>query len=391
MTVRLPLSEIARIAVMMLLLGGALSAALAAVAENELLEPEKAFRISTRALDERNVEVTFQIADGYYMYRDRFKFETASGRLLADVELPKGKVKVDSFFGKTETYRREVQIRVPLTAEDSARESVKLKVTSQGCADVGVCYIPLEQFVSVRLAGIAPAAGASTWQAQAASWPEALSRSLRSRTQTRGPVAGSGAFLVALAAYFALGLAAGLAHVSSSPAVQRNRPVEVRLARISLRLLIYTVVGVVAGFAGAVAFNNVREALITAVLAAAFTGLAITAWLAPHASVQVATAGLLLLVVNWGDALLGGAGLGLFSLAISLVPGPATRWGAGVAARLSPALLAIAAGALALWIASPLFGGPPRLIGYQPAEQFVKVLDASRDKHTSAPAPGGSR
>ena len=119
----------------------------------ELLDPEKAFRISTRALDERNVEVRFEIANGYYMYRDRFKFETVAGKLLADVELPKGKVKQDSFFGRSETYRREVRIRVPVTAEDSARGKVELKVTSQGCADIGVCYVPLEQFIEVRLAG----------------------------------------------------------------------------------------------------------------------------------------------------------------------------------------------------------------------------------------------
>ena len=37
-----------------------------------LLEPDKAFRVSARALDERNVEITFTIARGYYMYRDRF-------------------------------------------------------------------------------------------------------------------------------------------------------------------------------------------------------------------------------------------------------------------------------------------------------------------------------
>lgn len=119
----------------------------------ELLEPEKAFRISTRALDERNVEVHFQIADGYYMYRDRFRFETARGQLLADVEFPKGKIKEDPFFGKTETYRREVRIRVPVSAQDAARGTVRLKVTSQGCADVGVCYVPLEQSVRARLAG----------------------------------------------------------------------------------------------------------------------------------------------------------------------------------------------------------------------------------------------
>lgn len=149
-------------AVLTLIVAIASSQAPAAGTEPELLEPEKAFRISTQPLDERNVEVRFQIADGYYMYRDRFKFESTAGKVLADVVLPKGNVKEDSFFGKTETYRREVRIRVPVTAGDLARGIVKLKVTSQGCADIGVCYLPLEQFVEARLAGgssNAPAAG----------------------------------------------------------------------------------------------------------------------------------------------------------------------------------------------------------------------------------------
>lgn len=118
----------------------------------ELLEPEKAFRISTRALDERNVEVRFRIADGYYMYRDRFRFETEDGMLLADAVFPKGQMKEDEFFGRTETYRREVRIRVPVDARDADRGTVTLKVTSQGCADVGVCYVPLVQLVEVPLA-----------------------------------------------------------------------------------------------------------------------------------------------------------------------------------------------------------------------------------------------
>lgn len=119
--------------------------------KDELLDPEKAFRISARALDERSVEVEFAIADGYYMYRDRFSFATESGRQLADVEIPRGTPKEDQFFGRTETFRRLVRIRVPVSPGDAARGSVKLKVTSQGCADVGVCYVPLEQSVRVRL------------------------------------------------------------------------------------------------------------------------------------------------------------------------------------------------------------------------------------------------
>ena len=122
-----------------------------ALVHDELLEPEKAFRISARPLDARTVEVEFRIARGYYMYRDRFSFATESGRKLAEVEIPRGKVKEDPFFGKSETFRDLVRIRVPLTARDAAAGRITLKVTSQGCSDKGVCYVPLEQAVSVRL------------------------------------------------------------------------------------------------------------------------------------------------------------------------------------------------------------------------------------------------
>jgi len=116
-----------------------------------LLDPEDAFRISARALDARTVEVEFRIAEGYYMYRDRFSFATGSGRRLAGIELPRGTPKDDKFFGRTQTYRDLVRIRVPVPAEEAASASVDLKVTSQGCADTGVCYLPLEQTVRVAL------------------------------------------------------------------------------------------------------------------------------------------------------------------------------------------------------------------------------------------------
>lgn len=118
---------------------------------NELLQPEKAFRISARALDESTVEVEFKIADAYYMYRDRFSFATESGTQLGEVEIPRGKLKEDEFFGKTETFRHLVRIRVPVSVEQRAKGNVTLKVTSQGCADIGVCYLPLEQTVTVKL------------------------------------------------------------------------------------------------------------------------------------------------------------------------------------------------------------------------------------------------
>ncbi|HSG76991.1 MAG TPA: protein-disulfide reductase DsbD [Burkholderiales bacterium] len=131
-----------------LLLCLALAAPLAAAAE-ELLEPEKAFRFSARALGEDAVEVSFAIADGYYMYRERFKFEAQNAR-LGPAQLPGGLRKKDEFFGDTEVYRNAVHIRVPVAA--GTADPLQLVVTSQGCADVGVCYVPMESRATLLLA-----------------------------------------------------------------------------------------------------------------------------------------------------------------------------------------------------------------------------------------------
>jgi thioredoxin:protein disulfide reductase len=117
---------------------------------DELLEPEKAFRFSARVL-EGAVEVQFAIADGYYMYRDKFRF-TSEGNpsvQLGTADLPRGARHKDEFFGETETYRRQVTIRIPAHGEGR----FELKVLSQGCADIGVCYVPMESQASLQLAG----------------------------------------------------------------------------------------------------------------------------------------------------------------------------------------------------------------------------------------------
>ena len=132
-----------------------------AASPQDLLEPEKAFRFSARALDAKAVEVQYAIADGYYLYRERFKFAAENAR-LGKPEYPAGERKQDQFFGDTETYRKAVRIRVPV--EQGAADPLTLVVTSQGCADIGVCYVPMESTASLRLAslpGVAPSRRAS--------------------------------------------------------------------------------------------------------------------------------------------------------------------------------------------------------------------------------------
>ena len=187
----------------------------AAVNEADLLEPEKAFRMSTRAVDDRTVEVKFDIADGYYLYRERFKFEAEPGIGGANVkfgppDFPAGVKKKDEFFGEVETYRKQLVVLLPVE-KTGGGDTLKLVVTSQGCADVGVCYVPMQTRASVKLAG----AGSGTSSVPAVTQgPELVPPSSSTAARLSGSATDfdivalfeSGSFWLVLASFFGFGL-----------------------------------------------------------------------------------------------------------------------------------------------------------------------------------------
>ncbi len=126
-------------------------------ADEELLEPEKAFRYSAKLLEPGVVEARFQVADGYYLYRNKLNFSADAGVKLGAPVLPAGKVKQDENFGKVETYRGDIRVRIPFTYTDGAPKTFKLNATYQGCADLGVCYQPLDGVATITAASTAPA------------------------------------------------------------------------------------------------------------------------------------------------------------------------------------------------------------------------------------------
>lgn len=119
---------------------------------DEFLDPEVAFKYSSRALDRNTLEVTFKIVDGYYLYRDKFHFSVDPASVkLGTPQFPKGQVHNDEFFGKVETYRGDLKIRLPIDIAGAAVNSVKLKTVYQGCADAGICYPPQDQTAELSL------------------------------------------------------------------------------------------------------------------------------------------------------------------------------------------------------------------------------------------------
>ena len=125
--------------------------------EPKLLAPEQAFRFSARAIDASTVEARFDVATGYYLYRDKLHFALApSSATLGAATFPSGEHKHDAFFGDVEIYRGAVTVKLPV-AGVAPRQDIVLVAESQGCADVGVCYPPSRQ--QVRLTAPTPGSG----------------------------------------------------------------------------------------------------------------------------------------------------------------------------------------------------------------------------------------
>ena len=127
-----------------------------AISEEDLLSVEQAFAISTSGVDAGNILISWDIAEGYYMYRGRISFSSETeGVTLGEAQLPKGEEHEDEFFGQVETYRNRVTASIPFSRTDAKVTAITVQARSQGCADLGVCYPPHGQLISVELPAVA--------------------------------------------------------------------------------------------------------------------------------------------------------------------------------------------------------------------------------------------
>jgi thiol:disulfide interchange protein DsbD len=113
------------------------------VAKDEFLPFERAYQLDAQ-IQHDALRLSWQIHDGYYLYRHQFKFKTAEGAPVM-AELPAGKGKEDEYFGHVEVYYHSLDVMLkPLPAQPFT-----LAVTAQGCADAGLCYPPTTKYFRV--------------------------------------------------------------------------------------------------------------------------------------------------------------------------------------------------------------------------------------------------
>jgi thiol:disulfide interchange protein DsbD len=375
----------------------------------DLLEPEKAFRFSARLLDDQAIEVHFGIADGYYLYRERFTFSVQGNPAvrLGAAQLPRGIPHKDEFFGSVETYRKQVSIRIPV--EGTGR--FDLKVTSQGCADVGVCYVPMDSVAALE----ATAAGtASTPRVSIFAADTDIARLFE------------GSVVLVLASFLAFGLLLAftpcmlpmipiLSSIIAGEGREANKlqALALSLAYVLGMAVAYAVAGVVAGFSGTLLASALQNAWVLGGFALVFVALAFSMFgfyelrlpgfihqrlhgaqgslrggrIASVAAMGVLSAvivspcvaaplaGALLYISQTRDVALGGAALFVMALGMgiplivmgvsegALLP-KAGAWMEGVRKFFGVLLLAVA-----LWIASPVL--PPAVQMFAWAALFI--------------------
>ncbi|MCL4316524.1 MAG: protein-disulfide reductase DsbD [Gammaproteobacteria bacterium] len=334
---------------------------------NPYLEVDDAFAFSAEA-GAQHIVARWQIADGYYLYRDKFKFElkNPAGITLGPAQFPPGKIKADPNFGDTEVYHNAVDVMLPLQRDAGTVDTpLTLQVQYQGCAEAGFCYPPVTKSIVISL----PAAGMETTLPSLGA-PANLSEQDRlARLLTRGNLP------LALLIFFGLGILLAftpcvfptipiLSSIIVGQGAEQNtrRAFILSLVYVLAMAVTYTVAGVIAGLFGA----NLQAAMQNPWVLSAFSALFVALALAMFGLYQLQLpAGLQTWLTGVSTKQKSGSlyGVAVMGLLSALIVGPC------LAAPLAAALIVIGQsgdallGGAALFALSLGMGAPLILIG----------------------------
>ncbi len=351
--------------------------------ETEYLPPDEAFQLSVISTAADKVTVSLFIAENYYLYRDKFAFESATpGISIQPYQLPAGEIKEDEFVGRTEVYHYNFVIDLALAGK-STDGKFKLIAKYQGCANKGICYPPITKTVDVTLgdgpggAG-SPAIPIGSEVAKSSSSGSVPGTELIadvSDEQSVMAILSGGSVTTTIIAFFLFGLALSMTPcvfpmipilsgiiVGQGTDITRKKAFMLSVAFVLGMSIMYTFAGMLAGLTGELLSSAFQSTWVLAISALVFVLLSFSMF--GFYQIQL-PAGLQTKLTEKSNKIPGGAYSGVFVMGAlsALIVGPC------VAAPLSGALLYIGQsgdfvlGGVALFVMSLGMGVPLLLIG----------------------------
>jgi thiol:disulfide interchange protein DsbD len=224
----------------------------------EFMDPDEAFIVSAKAVSENVIKVQWQVADGYYLYKDKFQFSLQGDDLtITDIKLPEGKLKNDPDFGSVWVNYHDVDAQLTIQRRVVVASTAELLVNYQGCKEDVLCYPPISKTLSINL--IASAVAETTRGADESAASESGTKELSAQDAITERLSDD-AFLQNIIIFFGFGLLLALTPcvfpmipilsgiiVGQGSSITTLRSFYISLTYVIAMALTYGVLGIIAG------------------------------------------------------------------------------------------------------------------------------------------------
>ena len=245
------------------------------IKEDEFLSPDIAFKLNLTAIDAQHLNAGFNIAPGYYLYKQRIKFvikDASTGKVEA-INLPTGEIKDDPNFGQQEVYHHDFDAKIELSAVNNP----VIHATYQGCSEKGLCYAPITKIIPINLSQ--DNVGAVSGSAFSSSDDDKTTLALKSGNLW---LVIGGFFLAGLLLSFTpcvLPMIPILSSIIVGSQSQRDQPSKLHAFGLSVAYVLgmalsYTLAGVAAGLSGNLLSQSLQNSWVLAATALIFVALA---------------------------------------------------------------------------------------------------------------------
>ena len=253
--------------------------------DDEFLHVDQAFTFNFYQ-NNNQLEVNFDIAPEYYLYRHQFKFK-GENIDFTPVVLPQGIDHEDEFFGVQKIFTEQLKFIVNL---EQVSSDASIKITYQGCAEKGLCYAPKSQVIKLSNVTLSESSANNLSQLNNnTSSPESLTTTQKSEQHQLSDMLKQDSLLLTLIAFFVGGLLLSFTPcvfpmypiltgiiVGQGKALTTKKAFTLSFIYVQGMAITYTLLGIVVALAGAKFQALFQHPVVLISLSALFIFLALS-------------------------------------------------------------------------------------------------------------------